>query len=497
MRTALIAKRGSTAVWALLLGTSLLYFFSVNEADNDLWGHLLFGREILAAGAIPRVDTFTYTAGGHPWMNHEWLSQVVLAATYQWGGSPGLLLLKFTVAATTCLLLFALIRRRTDAPYLWGAVGLLVIAVLARGFAMRPQIFTYLGTALTLWLLSCHQRGRYGALWFFPLLFVIWANLHGGFILGLGILGLFAGAELVHAPQYRARLGLAVIASAAATLFNPYGPKLLVYVWTELQSVHPITEWQRAVPADVAQFAFFAMLGVFVLTLPCRRDWRQRGWEALLALGVGLLALRHQRHTPVFAVCAAVPLATQLQSAKDWLARRSPFALSASGQRLIAGAVVALASLQLCFTGLRYHRDGLQIVFDPSDYPTAAVRTIREANVQLNLAVPLGWGEYVLWFLAPRVKVSLDGRFATVFSERVIRDNFDFFSGAPTWRHLVDDYPTQAALVPVAAPCPIRREAGWRRVYGDTVAEVYVRTDRAPSLLLGAASGQPPPAIFP
>jgi hypothetical protein len=104
---------------------------------------------------------------------------------------------------------------------------------------------------------------------------------------------------------------------------------------------------------------------------------------------------------------------------------------------------------------------------------------LHAARTPLNLAVPLDWGEYVLWFGAPQVKVSLDGRFATLFPEQVVEDNFNLFTSAPGWRRLLDQYPTEAVLLPASWPSPIRREPGWQRIYGDEVAEIYVRSDRA------------------
>ena len=499
MPSPLVSTRSTPAnqagVWGFLLLSSIAYFFSINEADNDLWGHVLFGSQIIATGAVAHVDAYSYTVAGQPWMNHEWLSQVVLAAAYRWLGSPGLLLLKFGVATLTFLLVFKMIRRRSATPFIWGSVSLLAVAVLARGFAIRPQIFTYCGAALTLWLIDRYRSGRTRALLWFPLLFVVWANLHGGFVLGLGILAFFACAQLLSNRSTAWRPWLALVVSVAATALNPYGPRLLLYIWNELSRAHPITEWQRAAPTDVAQLVFFAMFAALVLTLPLRRQWRETGWEALLALGVGVLALRHQRHTPVFALCAAAPLAAQLESAKAWLTARSTFALSHAAQRIIGVGITALAVLQLSLTGARLWRDRLHVVFDPRDYPVAAVRALRATGASLNLAVPLDWGEYALWFLAPQVKVSIDGRFATVFNEQVVADNFDFFSSAPTWRRLLDQYPTDAVLLPAGWSSPLQREPGWQRIYGDDVAEVYVRSDR--TLHMGAEPAPTEPGAFP
>jgi len=469
------AQRGDAA-WAALLTTSVLYFFSTNEADNDLWGHLLFGRDILASRTVPGLDAYAYTTGGHAWVNHEWLSQVVLAAVYQWAGSPGLLLLKLAIAALTCVCLFTQIRRRSRTAVVWGGVGLLTIAVLARGFAIRPQIFTYCGVALTLALLDGAARGHRGRLWALPALFLVWANLHGGFVLGVAIVGLYCVAESVREPRRCGRAWLVLGASVALAALNPNGPRLLVYIVSEMTRAHPITEWQPAAASDAAQRVFFAMLGLFVLTLPFAR-WREDGWRALLAFGIGCLALRQQRHTPVFALCAAAPLAAQLDGTFRWIGRRSTVTLSPTSERLLAVALALLALLQVTFTATRYARDGLQLVFDADEYPTAAVRALQWAGVHANLAVPLEWGEYALWFLAPQIKVSLDGRFATVFSAQVVDDNFDFFAGAAGWRRLLDAYPTEAALVPADSPCPIATLPGWRLVFDSAVARVYARPD--------------------
>jgi len=497
------ASRGQVAerlIWTLLLSSSVLYFFWTNEADNDLWGHVLFGRNILATRMIPRFDTYAYTAVGQPWMDHEWLSQVVMGVLYGLVGSAGLVIAKFLVAASAFALVLTRLRRRTTWPAIRGVTGLLAIAAMTRGFGIRPQVLTYLFVALLLLLLDDYQRGRRGVLWWLPAVFLLWANAHGGFVLGLGILGLFACADLLRENR-SPRPWIALIASAAVTALNPYGPRLLLYVWNELSRSHPISEWQAAT-FGVEHLAFFTMLTLFLASLPFARSWRRHGWEALLAFGIGILAVRHQRHTPLFALCAAAPLASQLEEARQWVAQRAPVAFSSASRRLLGGAIIALAVTQVWLAAVRYRIYGAQIFFDPMEYPVAAVRALQQSGVQGNIAVPLDWGEYVLWFLAPRIKVSLDGRFATVFPERVVEDNFNFFIGAPGWRRLLQEYPTQAALVPAGWPCPVRSLPDWRLVYRDRLAELYVKADSAPAMRLDAATLQPasrqsPVGMFP
>ena len=508
------ASRSAGAwAWALLLCSSAAYFFLANDADNDLWGHVFFGRHILAAGGAPHTDPYAYTTAGATWVDHEWLTQAGMAVLFDRLGNPGLLLFKFLAGVATFALVLHGVRQRTPVAWQWGGIGLLVAAVLARGFACRPQIVTYVAVAALLVLLRQAGSRHRAWLWAVPPLFALWANAHGGFVLGLVVLGMAtAAATWQRRPEAR-QLGLVLGLAVAATAVNPYGPGLLVYVAKELRMPHPITEWQAPALTEVEHGAFFALLGLFVVTLPFQRlasRPREHGtrttahgrgptdsgiqsvlrapgsvfpsifgrafdWEVLLAIGVAAMALQHQRHTPLLAICAAAPLATQLRRASVWARHHGVTGLGIGATRALGGAVVALAVLQLGLTAARLRRDGLNIVYDPADYPVRAVAAMRAAGMTANLAVPLEWGEYVLYFLSPRVKVSLDGRFATLFPESVIAENFDFFAGAAGWQRLLDAYPTDAVLLPADASCPIDTLPGWRRILTDGTASVYVR----------------------
>ncbi len=485
-----------TVAWLLLLASSAFYFLSNNEADNDLWGHVYFGRAIVQAGDVVRHDPYTYTAPHAPWMNHEWLSQVLLYAVYARAGGAGLWALKFAVALATAALLLIRVRtiavRGAASPWVWGPVGLLALAVLSRGGAIRPQMFSYLGFAAVLaW---CDREPARGG-WWLPLAFVVWVNLHGGFVLGLGVLALYSAAAIAAGPTaQRGRALVLLMLSLSATLVNPYGWRLLTYIASELTVEHPIAEWQAAAVGDVSQQTFFTLLALFIVTLPFARR-RQQTWQTVLAIATAVMALQHQRHTPVFAIAAAAPTAAQLAAAVRWWPWRR-FAVSTSAQRLLAGGLIALALVQVTLQGRRLVADRFEVVFDPKDYPVDAVRALAATAGDLNLAVPLDWGEYVLWHLAPGVKVSLDGRFATLFPPAVVHDNFNFYAGEKDWQRLLTAYPTDAALVPRDSPCPIRSAPGWQRMYSDQIAELYVRTDRATALQLAAIPAAPH-GIFP
>ena len=115
-----------------------------------------------------------------------------------------------------------------------------------------------------------------------------------------------------------------------------------------------------------------------------------------------------------------------------------------------------------------------------SFYPVGAVDFLRLNGLQGNLALPYNWGEYVLWELYPKVKVSFDGRYETVYPPSVATDNFNFMYGRGDWRRLLRDYPTQMVLVDKTYPMArlMEREPGWTAVYDDPRSALYLPTEK-------------------
>ncbi|MCX8071992.1 MAG: hypothetical protein N3C12_06020 [Candidatus Binatia bacterium] len=473
-------------VWLPAVVASTLYFGAVAEADNDFWMHLFVGRWIVETGGVPRVDQLSYTATGALWVDHEWLWQVVAFQLFSWGGSRLLYLVKVLLVclcvASAAWSMAQLRGSRSAAvagagtPWTWGVALLLAIPVLARGWAMRPQLVTYAFLPALLGLLAEWERGRRSRGLVAVIGFAIWANLHGGFVLGLAVLALFAATGVWRGwREFAQRVGLLILCGTAACL-NPYGVRLYLYLADELGRSHPISEWQPVALA-AEHTAFFLLAVVFLATvrwLPLRPSYI---WRAVLAAVVLAFAWRHQRHTPVFALCVIPLLAVQLDQVAA-LFRARGWSLSPTASRTVATGVAVIALVQgvLVTLGIREH--GGRFVFHSQDYPVRVVQGLKAGGARGNLAVPLDWGGYVLWHLAPLVKPSLDGRFATVYPETVVADNFSFFRAEPGWRRLLSNYPTEAVLLPAGVFHPLQREPGWQRLTGDDVANLYVRADR-------------------
>jgi hypothetical protein len=488
------AARWVARAWTLLAATSALYFLADNEADNDLWVHLFSGRLILAAGVPPRVDDLSYTAAGLPWVDHEWLTQVAFAGLFEVGGAPALWLTKVAVALLTAWCVWRSVAARASSWWVRGAILVLVFATLARGYAVRPQIITYLGVAALLGWLDRLDTGRRLPAWAIMTVvaigFALWANAHGGFIFGVGMLALFALGSR-HAPAGASRslrLAMLVVAAAAACL-NPYGPALFTYIASELSAPHPLTEWQPVPLADPAHLPFLVLLGAWVATLPFSHAARRQPWRAVLVAITALMALRHQRHTPLLALCAAAPLAEQVEATLAWVRARTRFQLSATATIIVALAVTGLAAAQVLRLAQRVWLARAGIVYAAAEYPVGALRFVRESGATGNVALPLDWGGYTLWHGAPAVRVSLDGRFATVYPPRVVEDNFAFFRGDTGGSRLLDSYATTLVLVPRGVSTPLDDRPDWRLLYTDSVASLFAKSGTAAAAASEAAHG--------
>ena len=495
--------RVSQFVFGFFLLSSLFYFFSYPGVDPDLWGHLFFGREILRDGKLPLHNLYSYTAPDHPWINHEWLAEVIFYGIFYLFGSPGLVLLKLTIGAMIVWILDRVIRERVRSPFIRILTLVWTMAILSPGFNIRPQLFTYLFFAILLFLFYRFEGGGKTALYWSPLLALFWVNLHGGFVAGLGALGLFSLATFFWADRQRVSLSLTrtrviipLVLSLLVIGLNPYGWDLLSFLWKDLLLSRPISEW-RAVPLFDFSFPEFklALISVFLFT-----TWRgsYRRWDFALFLLAALFAVLHQRHTPLFAIVVAPLLAEVVQEVSLWIRKEER-------EWILTFGMLALALYLFQWIGRIHLEHRFQLVVSPQEYPVQAADFLQRNRIRGNLVVPFDWGEYLIWKLYPDVRVSIDGRYTTSYPMEVIQDHWNWMEGKEGWRKLLERYPAEIAVINRSHPVTVllRKDPEWIYLYSDPVAFVFVRKTPSQEQLLNKfrkkqlLPPQPPPVYFP
>jgi hypothetical protein len=303
----------STLWWVLAVALPMLGALVAPLPAVDLAYQLRAGGGILDSGAIPALDSWTFTAGGTPWLDQQWGAQVVLAGAYRMAGWTGLAILRAGLVGLALGLLLLAIRRR--APGLGPRpAALLVIGafvVMANALALRPQLLAIDLFAATLLLLELrHSRPR--AAWLVPLVAVAWANVHGTFLLAPALCGWAWLADLAAAPEpgpggiaalaARHRSLLVGLVAAAATLVTPFGAGVWGYV-ADLASnptiAGRVSEWQPPALLSVAgAVVWLSVLAAGALVVRRLRHLRRvraarpdRSGPSLVAEAPGLLAL--------------------------------------------------------------------------------------------------------------------------------------------------------------------------------------------------------------
>jgi len=482
------------------------------QADPDLWWHLRFGQAVLAQHHLILRDPYSYSAPGHLWLNHEWLTEVLMAALYDGFGVIGLKLMKFVCIAAT-IVLFTIAMAETEAPASIQAAILMVCALpLAPQNQLRPQMFTFVMVSGLLAILARYNyRGR-APLWLALPMFALWSNLHGGWIIGLGMLGLFSAAVLVedlahgHGMSRGASLLGLTAAAAVATLANPYGIGTWQAVLHTLGNprTHTIVEW-LSFPDSIAYHyrahhygsiiwkflavAIFAAFALAVWRAPRGRDF-PLVCVAVMTIAAAFVAVRN---LPIALLATAIPLARH-----GAIALNSDIKPQRERPATIYQLILAVVACELLF---------LSGLFSPKlyandPYPVGAIAFMKEHGLAGNILAEWPFGAYVIWHMAPASRVFIDGRYDTVYPERVIDDYLAFDRGEPAGAATLSRYPHDFVLMqPEKAGAfeLLSLRGGWKEIYRDASCVLFVRSGSSAASLtpITVSTHDTPPNTFP
>jgi hypothetical protein len=510
---------------AALLGLAfLLGCFPM--ADFDVWWHLRAGQLILASGHLPRVDDWTYTNAGRPWIDVYWLFQVVIAGLYKLGGSSALVLLK--ACAGTLVVALALLSRRPDARA-WPAalVWLLALISLSGRLCERPELFSLLLLAGYFFVLS-HAEAHPRRLWLLPFLQILWVNCHGFFVLGPAVLaaywvGLvyrwrFAKSELP-GSAYRTTLLLSSGATLLGCLVSPYGPRALALSLEQFHKLGGAGIYRASIGELRTQGDFIAINGIwnpyllsvlilFALGLLTFVQSARRGvfepFRILLFIGASYLGWQATRNSALFALTAAVvtcwnlddllrsPATARMTASpksrrkgrSDPPRRRSHSpgywalgAVGAMGAVTLSGALYAWAgegrTVGLGERRQWYAHDACTFVARPDLPERIVVFNLGQAGVCIAHTAP----DHKL-FMDPRLEVNSQETF-----ERYLLGLRRLWRGDAGWEApLGIDYQSPSDLPAILiersgllrAAQTLARDPRWRCVYADSIATVFV-----------------------
>jgi hypothetical protein len=476
-------------LWAFLaVALPVLGTLLANLQSVDLAYHLRAGNLVLATLAIPSTDSFTFTAAGLPWQDQQWGAEVILALVYQAAGWSGLVILRALLVGVLFALVFDMCRRGTSAR----SGALLTLAsfgLAAVTLALRPQLFGMVLFALTLWLIS-RRRERPGDLWLVLVVSLVWANVHGSFVLAPLVVALaFVEDAIDRSTRAAARRTLLVaVLAAAATLVNPFGIAVWQYaagIATNPLVTTRITEWQPTTALSPEGSAFFlSVVLIVVLVVVTARNHGRIALAAVVWLApfaaIGARAVRGLAWWPIIAAVTAARLIARRSDARSRdepadppLIRRVNVVIVGV---LVAAAIVLLPMWRPQDPGLRAPAG---VVGTAPPAITAALRGLVRSGDRLFAPQPWGsWFEFTL----PEAPVFIDSRIE-LFPAAVWDDYDTITNGGANWQARLGDWDVTVIVaadrlgaLPLAGR--LAADRGWREVYADEDGRIFVRSDR-------------------
>ena len=463
----------------ILVMAALVIITSRTVADADLWGHLRFGLDTIEAGRVPDVDPYSYLSAGQRWINHEWLAEVSFALAWLAGKSTGLILLKTFVGVLTLGLVFYYLIKLDFPPIRAGSLVILAsLAVYPAIATVRPHIFTLLFSVIMFIIIAQAESGKYRWLWAGPLVFALWVNLHGGFLAGLAFLGIWAFIHTIMHHQKWQQIIPPVLLSFFAVLINPYGFELISFLLRTATIPRPeIVEWQPLQLFSFLGAVYLIRLAIAIVALVFSRREKKLALIILLAVAA-ILPFNAVRHLPLFAFAVLIFCGDHI--ADTW----SRLTSGSKGPSKLPNwiSILTLCAAILLFVISYPNFLLIKMPTQPTPFfPDKAVSLLRESKVSGNLATEFNWGEYVIWHLAPGIKVSIDGRRETVYPDEIYQANLSFQYGISDWDSLIDNHETDLALVQryQAASNLMKMKSGWVLVYEDSTSSLFAAQDWA------------------
>ncbi len=457
--------------------------------DTDVWWHLRSGATTLTQGFIYR-DTLSSTRNGAEWVNHSWGAQVILYGVYRLVGESGLSLLTATFATLGMMFVY-----RACVGTVYARAFLLVLGASAAAvfWSPRPQMFSFMLSAVYLYILYGYKRQQFNGLVWLPVLMVAWVNLHGGYAIGFILVGAFIvaeglawlfnrGGEAVLGWKGMRSLMVVGCWMVLATLLNPYTYRILLipFQTVGIQTLHQhIQEWQSPNFKRPEVLPFVALLlGSVVLLGSTTR--RMRWVDGLLFCGTGYLALSAGRNIALFAVAVLPMLSEHVQA----ILEHGGVRLLPKTRTSTVGGVVNLVLLAGVLLGvsLKCLHVSAPTTLQPAHelhFPQRATAYLHEHPLAGKMFNSYNWGGYLTWFL-PDHPVFVDGR-TDLYGDELLQDYMTIYTLSDDGFALLAQYQIDWVIVEAYSPVgqQLPKHDGWRVHYQDEQAIVLAREAEA------------------
>jgi hypothetical protein len=452
--------------------------------DPDTLWHIVVGRWIIAHDSIPDHGIFSGTMTNAPWVDQEWLGQIVMAWAYDHFGWTALVVgTALCEAVAISILLRGLLSWLPPIYAMFATV--LSAALWTPHILARPYILTI--PILVVWvvgLVRARSENSVPSLWL-VLLIVVWANLHGSFLFGIGIAGLLAAEAVLLATDQRARVdaargwGCFGVLAIGAALITPLGFNGLLFPFhlMNMQAMAYIMEWQGINFSSGAIWEIpIGLWLLIVLFAALTFGWRLPPTRVGMVVLLLAMALKHARYMEFLGVVSSLLLAPSL--ALQFNRERAPLTkIDRLMDKLARPAdwpwIVLSGGIMIAFGSFMLRVENIKPPAEKT--PAAAIAEVESNDINGQVFNAYQFGGYLIFvgippFIDRRAELYGDN-FITRYVDAVLMKN-------DSLAQLLNDYDIEWTLFPPNSPVAIFMDhlSGWRRLYTDSAAVVHVRS---------------------
>lgn len=468
---------------ALLLGW-VFWIAKASIADPDIWWHMENARYLFAHHHFPNFDTFSFTTLGHPWMDHEWLAEVPYYLGWRALGLTGVYLVYLGILDFIFLAIFYLgCKSSGNVKGSWIAACFCVF-LGAVSFGPRTLLYGYIYLVILLLVMQRFRSKGQAPLWLIPILFCLWVNSHGSWLIGLVVFGILIASGFIEGdwgrvyavrwtPKQLRQLFVTAGASVAALFINPWGYHLVYYpfdlAFRQKLTVNNIEEWasvdfNEPVRGKIVLIMLAALLiGALVM---------KHKWE-LWQLGLAMLAMYSGLTYVRFLFLAAILVVPLLARFLDFI---PPYRPEIDKPLLNAGIIVAMLVIIIShFPTEDMLKNGVA-----ERYPTAAVTYVKVHGLPGRTLNHYMWGGYLVW-KDSGLKTFVDSRSDIYEYEGVLGDYLDMLRLKNSLK-VLDKYQIRWVMFPPKEPLSylLEHSGNWKVVYNDDVTEIFERLGPMP-----------------
>ena len=472
-----------------LLMAVVFCLYLIRIIGLDIWWHLGVGRYLIQARSFPYHDVFSFTAPY--WDNKEWLFGIFVYLVERLGGLGALSFAKAMLFTATFFTLFVVSLRRSRNSFLSIAVVLLAALACRIRLAFRPELFTYLFLAILFLMIDKFFSGKRRPLCFFPLLMLLWVNLHPLAFLGLIILLIYIAGDLVTrilkepAGKYCWRrlsnrdlllLAMIFVASCVAFTCNPISlyrilspvellTKHSTYIASLTETTRlPISEYPPSFIA-VGLLALFTLVMFFTMMEPAST-------MILVFFGLLFVFVPMPRNIPLLPVCWTPIIACQLARFFSYLPPGVASFFRSS--RRIADGVFSV--LLVCLIVWALSLPSFGVGFSGTLFPERAIEYVTANAPEKEMFNIYDWGGFLIWKLYPRYRVFIDGRGPDAYPPEIWADYQAVQGGEEGWEEILDKYGVNFVLLSTGNKLHdligrLDEAPGWRLAYWDHVCD--------------------------